>query len=84
MSTTVSVDLPDPWPLGDRHGLHVDFGAYDTRVGRWLRTPTAAYRCACGWRRTADGAPDVTDLTAARIPAHCDACPRHRDARTAR
>jgi hypothetical protein len=68
-----------PWPPAELPGLAVAFGSYDSETSRWVRKPTAVYRCVCGFRRIATGARDVALLTATVPAAHHAVCSRHHN-----
>ncbi len=61
--------MPALWPPAELPGLHVDMGVWDRRAARWLRFPTADYRCgACGEVDSASGdAVRAFAATAARV-----------------
>ncbi|MFE9645283.1 hypothetical protein ACFYO0_14440 [Streptomyces sp. NPDC006365] len=48
--------MPALWPPAELPGLHIDMGHWDRRAARWLRFPTADYRCGqCGEVESASG-----------------------------
>ncbi|WP_435270617.1 hypothetical protein [Streptomyces sp. 1222.5] len=72
-----------PWPPAELSGLTVQFGLWDSERSRWARKPFAAYRCVCGFRRTAEGARDVALFCASVPDNHRAACRHHTTARSA-
>lgn len=59
------------------YGLHVDLGEYDRHSGRWRRSPTASYRCPCGYSARASGPKRVAKFTAVVPSTHRASCPHH-------
>lgn len=70
------------WPPASLPGLHVDFGSYDVQASRWVREPSARYRCRCGFTRAATGVKGVASVTAA-ADGHRASCRHHTDRRAA-
>ncbi|MDW8804619.1 hypothetical protein PV439_11740 [Streptomyces scabiei] len=66
-----------PWPPAELPGLAVAFESYDSDTSRWVRKPTAVYRCVCGFRRAAEGARDVALLCVTVPAAHRAVCRHH-------
>lgn len=71
------------WAPAELPGLHVDFGEWASAASRWVRQPSARYRCVCGFARTAVGPKDVASFTASVPRGHRAACSRHRARRVA-
>lgn len=65
-------------PPTELPGLTVSFGSYDAETSRWVRKPTAAFRCRCGFHRAAEGARDVAELCVTVPNQHRVTCSRHR------
>lgn len=67
--------MPAIWPPAELPGLHIDMGVWDSRAARWLRYPTADYRCAhCGPVDSASG-DDVRRFAATIHRIHQAECP---------
>lgn len=70
------------WPPADLPGLHVDFGEWNHRAGRWLHFPAADYRCGrCPFADSASG--DAVRGFVATIPKiHRAQCPNNQKGTT--